>query len=178
MQIENIQSSVVFSSASNKIKPLNDIAAIINEGCIFTKGVFDILHYGHLSLFSFLDRLKMECKLKVVVGVTSDRVVKFKKGQSRPINPQTERTLQIAFLSAVDFVYIHDEVDYIDAISTLKPAIYVKGMDTVGDQNEYQLLLQKNPEFASLKANAKIIVYNDDSSISTSIVIGRIKNDS
>ncbi|HUC82854.1 MAG TPA: adenylyltransferase/cytidyltransferase family protein [Flavisolibacter sp.] len=173
MQIENVQSNSVFPLALDKIMTLDAITEIVKGECIYTKGVFDILHYGHLSLFSYLDKLKQGGTLKIVVGVTSDRVVKIKKGDNRPINPEHERTMQIAFLSQVDFVYTHDEVDYINAITVLKPQVYVKGMDTVGQQDN-GVILEKNPEFTFLDVSAKLVVYNDNSSISTSDIINRI----
>lgn len=174
MEIQEINSEVSVNNASKKIKTLSEIVAISEGKCIFTKGVFDILHYGHLSLFQYINETKTKNNLMVVVGLTSDKIVKEKKGNKRPINPEKERLLQIALLPIIDYVFTHDELDYSKAISFLKPKIYIKGMDTVGKISDPFAVMEANPEFKLMQNNSMITIFCDDGSISTSKIIKRI----
>jgi D-glycero-beta-D-manno-heptose 1-phosphate adenylyltransferase len=97
---------------------------------VFTNGVFDILHPGHVR---YLQDARREGDA-LVVGVNSDRSVKTIKGSTRPINPATERAEVVAALSAVDAVVVFDEDDPQHVIDRLRPDVLVKGADWAADR--------------------------------------------
>jgi D-beta-D-heptose 7-phosphate kinase/D-beta-D-heptose 1-phosphate adenosyltransferase len=98
---------------------------LLGKNIVFTNGVFDIVHQGHLSLLNqaaaFADIL--------IVGVNSDTSVKKLKGNSRPVNGEYSRALLLASLLMVDAVIIFDEETPINLIKTIKPNVLVKGGD-------------------------------------------------
>ena len=96
---------------------------------VFTNGVFDLLHPGHVR---YLQAARREGDL-LIVGLNSDRSVRAIKGPSRPINSQDERAEVLAALSAVDAVVIFDEPDPQQLIDALLPNILVKGADWPAD---------------------------------------------
>ena len=90
---------------------------------VFTNGVFDILHTGHIELFKFARSLGD----KLVVAINSDKSVREFKGPNRPVNRQEDRKKVLEALSEVDEVVIFDDIDTKDIISKLEPSIIVKG---------------------------------------------------
>jgi len=96
---------------------------------VFTNGVFDLLHPGHLR---YLDAARREGDL-LIVGVNSDRSVRAIKGPERPINPVDERAEMLAALHVVDAVVIFDEADPQQLIDRLLPTVLVKGADWPAD---------------------------------------------
>lgn len=97
---------------------------------VFTNGVFDLLHPGHLRYL----RIARAQGDRLVVGVNSDRSVRVNKGPSRPIVPERERAELLAALDCVDAVVVFDE-DTPDAIiRALVPDRLVKGADWPADQ--------------------------------------------
>jgi rfaE bifunctional protein nucleotidyltransferase chain/domain len=92
---------------------------------VFTNGVFDLLHPGHVRCLrharSFGDAL--------IVGINSDRSVRAIKGSSRPLNPEAERAEILAALTFVDGVVIFDEDTPYRLIGILQPDVLVKGAD-------------------------------------------------
>ena len=97
---------------------------------VFTNGVFDILHPGHVR---YLQDARREGDA-LVVGVNSDRSVRAIKGPGRPINPENERAELVAALSSVNAVVIFDEVDPQQIISRLQPDVLAKGADWAADR--------------------------------------------
>ena len=97
---------------------------------VFTNGVFDILHPGHVR---YLQDARREGDL-LVVGVNSDRSVRAIKGPGRPINPENERAELVAALSSVNAVVIFDEDDPQQIISRLQPDVLAKGADWAADR--------------------------------------------
>ena len=96
----------------------------------FTNGCFDILHIGHLSILNFS---RAHCG-RLIVGVNSDASVKRLKGPTRPINPEGDRALLLAGMSAVDAVVIFDEDTPLEVIQALQPDVLVKGADYTVDR--------------------------------------------
>lgn len=93
---------------------------------VFTNGVFDILHPGHVR---YLRDARALGDL-LIVGVNSDRSVKaLAKAPNRPVNTENERAEVLAALAAVDAVVIFDEDTPHEIISALQPDILVKGAD-------------------------------------------------
>jgi len=96
----------------------------------FTNGVFDLLHKGHI--FSLTQAAKEGDVL--VIGLNSDSSVKKLKGDSRPINDQDSRALLLAALSMVDAVVIFEEDTPLKLITSILPAVLVKGGDYTIDE--------------------------------------------
>jgi len=95
---------------------------------VFTNGVFDLLHPGHLR---YLQQSR-ELGDALVVGVNSDRSVRAIKGPSRPVTPELERAEILAALSCVDVVVLFDEDTPSALITRLRPDVLVKGADWTG----------------------------------------------
>ena len=96
---------------------------------VFTNGVFDLLHPGHLRYLQYARSLGDA----LIVGVNSDRSVARNKGPGRPINPEAERAEVLAALACVDAVAVFDEETPFDIISALQPDVLVKGADWAED---------------------------------------------
>ena len=93
---------------------------------VFTNGVFDLLHPGHVR---YLRDARALGDL-LIVGVNSDRSVKaLAKAPDRPINGESERAEILAALASVEAVVIFDEDTPHAIISALQPDILVKGAD-------------------------------------------------
>ncbi|MFM9874721.1 MAG: D-glycero-beta-D-manno-heptose 1-phosphate adenylyltransferase [Fimbriimonadaceae bacterium] len=98
---------------------------------VFTNGVFDILHAGHIQ---YLQQAK-DLGDVLVVAINSDESVKqLNKAPDRPINPLADRMAVIAALRCVDFVLSFEEQTPETLISSLKPEIHVKGGDYTPEQ--------------------------------------------
>src|SRR5215218_1566311 len=90
---------------------------------VFTNGVYDLLHPGHLRYL----RAARGAGDALIVGVNSDRSVRALKGPDRPINPQDDRAELIAALRWVDAAVIFDEDTPHEVISVLEPDVLAKG---------------------------------------------------
>ena len=97
---------------------------------VFTNGVFDILHPGHLR---YLQAARRHGDL-LIVGLNSDASVRRNKGPSRPINPEHERAELLTALDCVDAVSIFDDDTPADIIRRVQPDVLVKGADWPADQ--------------------------------------------
>ena len=97
---------------------------------VFTNGVFDLLHKGHI--FSLTQAAKEGDVL--VIGLNSDASVKRLKGESRPINAQDARALLLAALTMVDGVVIFEEDTPLKLITSILPDVLVKGGDYTVDE--------------------------------------------
>jgi D-beta-D-heptose 7-phosphate kinase/D-beta-D-heptose 1-phosphate adenosyltransferase len=96
---------------------------------VFTNGVFDIMHAGHLETLAFA-KSKGE---KLVVAVNSDETVKKSKGENRPIIGCNDRMKLLAALECVDFVLEFSEKTPYNLIKKIEPDVLVKGLDWEGD---------------------------------------------
>ena len=92
---------------------------------VFTNGVFDIVHPGHVRYLRDARALGDA----LVVAVNSDRSVRANKGPGRPINPEQERAEVLAALASVDAVVLFDEDTPREVIARLQPDVLVKGSD-------------------------------------------------
>jgi D-glycero-beta-D-manno-heptose 1-phosphate adenylyltransferase len=101
---------------------------------VFTNGVFDLLHLGHLRYLEQARRLGDA----LVVGVNSDESTRLLKGPRRPLTPETERAELLAALDCVDYVTIFGERTAEATLTLLQPAIYVKGADYADSANRQQ----------------------------------------
>jgi len=96
---------------------------------VFTNGVFDLLHVGHLRYLQHARALGDA----LIVGLNSDRSVRRIKGPDRPITPEAERAEILEALACVDGVVIFDEETPHDLIAALQPDVLVKGADWAED---------------------------------------------
>ena len=96
---------------------------------VFTNGVFDLLHPGHVRYLQHARSLGDA----LIVGINSDRSVRTVKGPERPINPEQERAEILAALECVDAVAIFDEETPFEIISAIAPDVLVKGADWAED---------------------------------------------
>jgi D-beta-D-heptose 7-phosphate kinase/D-beta-D-heptose 1-phosphate adenosyltransferase len=95
------------------------------KSVVFTNGVFDLLHPGHVRYLQ--DARSLGDAL--VVAVNSDRSVRAIKGPARPLNPEQERAEVLAALACVDAAVIFDEDTPLEIIRRLRPDVLVKGAD-------------------------------------------------
>jgi rfaE bifunctional protein nucleotidyltransferase chain/domain len=98
-----------------------------NEGkkVVFTNGVFDLLHIGHITYLA----KAAELGDKLIIGLNADSSVKRIKGESRPVNDQSSRAAILAALFFVDAIVVFEDDTPLNLISTLLPDILVKGAD-------------------------------------------------
>jgi D-beta-D-heptose 7-phosphate kinase/D-beta-D-heptose 1-phosphate adenosyltransferase len=101
-----------------------------DQKLVFTNGVFDLLHVGHVTYLAQARALGDA----LVVAVNSDRSVRELKGADRPLKSERERAEILAALRAVDYVTIFDENSPRSLIATLLPDVLVKGGDYALDQ--------------------------------------------
>jgi len=100
---------------------------------IFTNGVFDILHRGHITLLN----LASEQGNFLIVGVNSDASVKtLNKGPERPINGEQDRAIVLAALQCVDAVVIFNDGTPYELVKRIKPDVLIKGGDYDPDQDD------------------------------------------
>ena len=131
---------------------------------VFTNGVFDILHPGHLR---YLQAARRHGDL-LIVGLNSDASVRRNKGPSRPINPEQERAEVLAALDCVDAVSIFDEETPADIIRRVQPDILVKGADWPADQ-----IVGRDTVEAR---GGRVILEAVEPGYSTTSIIERVKN--
>ena len=129
---------------------------------VFTNGVFDILHVGHLT---YLEEAR-ELGDVLIVGVNSDRSVKTNKGDKRPINSEKNRAEMLLGLKFVDFTVICDEKTPENLLDLLKPDIHVKGGDYKKEDLPETEIVEKNG------GEVKILSFVDN--ISTTEIINKI----
>ena len=101
-----------------------------NKKIVFTNGVFDILHEGHIASLS--DAAAFGEIL--IVGVNSDASVKRLKGESRPVNNEQSRSLLLASLIMTDAIIIFEEDTPLNLITSIMPDVLVKGGDYTIEQ--------------------------------------------
>ncbi|MGF7082943.1 D-glycero-beta-D-manno-heptose 1-phosphate adenylyltransferase [Mucilaginibacter sp. UYCu711] len=99
------------------------------EKVVFTNGVFDILHIGHITYMAKAANLGD----KLIIGLNADASVKRLKGPDRPINDQANRAALLAALFFVDGIVVFKEDTPLDLIKALLPDILVKGADYTVD---------------------------------------------
>jgi rfaE bifunctional protein nucleotidyltransferase chain/domain len=104
----------------------------VTPGLVLCAGCFDPLHYGHLLHFY----AARSYGTRLVVALTSDRLVRAQKGARRPAVPQDERKALLLALRCVDEVIISDDAPPLALIQALRPAVYAKGIDYQGKELE------------------------------------------
>jgi D-glycero-beta-D-manno-heptose 1-phosphate adenylyltransferase len=136
---------------------------------VFTNGVFDILHSGHVD---YLTKSKALGDI-LIVGMNSDKSVKNIKGDKRPIVNQENRAIILASLKPVDFVVLFDEDTPGKLVDAIIPDVLVKGADWALDKIEGRETVIKNGgevkniKFVNEQSTSKIIqkilsLYNEN----------------
>ncbi len=126
-----IQNPKTLQHIANKIKSLEELKVLrdlwAREGktVVFTNGVFDLIHRGHVEYLAQARDLGNV----LIVGLNSDHSVKKIKGPARPIQPETDRALILSAFQFVDYITIFNEETPIRLITTLIPDVLVKGGD-------------------------------------------------
>lgn len=96
-----------------------------NGRVVFTNGVFDLLHPGHVDILTAA-RARGDA---LVVGLNSDASVRRLKGPGRPVRSEAERAYVLAALESVDAVVLFDQDTPLDLVLALRPDVIVKGGD-------------------------------------------------
>ena len=130
---------------------------------VFTNGVFDLLHVGHVRYLAQARALGDA----LIVAINSDRTVRELKGANRPIFNQAERAEILAALRVVDYVVVFDDVSPRSLIAELLPDVLVKG----GDYNLDQIHGREEVE----AAGGKVISLPFVEGASTTTLIERMK---
>lgn len=131
---------------------------------VFTNGVFDLLHIGHLSYLSAAADLGD----KLIIGLNSDASTKRLKGPTRPVNAEHSRSVMLAAIFFIDAVVLFEEDTPIIPITTLLPDILVKGGDYTVDQ------IVGAPEVLANGGEVKVIDFVDG--YSSTGIINRIRD--
>ena len=105
---------------------LPERVAALAQPVVFTNGVFDILHRGHVSYLA----LARELGASLVIGLNSDASARLLgKGPDRPLNREADRACVLAALESVSLVVLFDEATPVELLKRVRPQIYVKGGD-------------------------------------------------
>lgn len=116
----------------NKIRNPGELARWLGglpRPLVFTNGVFDLLHPGHIRYLAAARALGHA----LVVGLNGDRSVRANKGAGRPLVPEAERAELLGALACVDAVVIFDDETPHALIAALQPDVLVKGADWAAD---------------------------------------------
>jgi len=153
----------------NKLVTLNNLSELMSDlklrklDVVFTNGCFDIIHPGHIHI---LEEAKSYGDV-LIVGLNSNRSVKNLKGESRPINSESDRIKILCSIKHVDYVIVFDEETPIELIELIKPNFLVKG----GDYNKSEIvgadLVEKN--------GGSVIIIDLLVGYSTSLIIDRLE---
>ncbi len=108
-----------------KIVPLINRLRRSGKKIVFTNGVFDILHRGHVE---YLSKAKSYGDI-LIVGLNTDASVRRIKGGKRPIQKQRDRAIILLALKAVDYVVMFSEDTPEKLIRLIRPDVLVKGAD-------------------------------------------------
>ncbi|MGH2482510.1 MAG: adenylyltransferase/cytidyltransferase family protein [Ktedonobacteraceae bacterium] len=151
------------STTRNKILTRAELALEVarrqanGERGVFTNGCFDLLHLGHVHYLQDARALGDF----LVLGLNSDESVRQYKGAGRPLVPEGERAQILAALSCIDYVTIFPEITAIALVELLQTAIYVKGGDWTGiqDNQTKQKTLPEAPSVRAYGGEVRLIPY-------------------
>ena len=147
------------STSLSELKSIRSKLKAEGKKVVFTNGVFDLIHSGHLDYLSKAKKLGDV----LIVGLNSDDSVRRIKGNKRPILKQKERAFILSNLKPVDFVVFFDEDTPEKLISEIIPDILVKGADWSIDKIVGREIVEKNGgkvmniEFVNDQSTSKII---------------------
>ncbi len=131
---------------------------------VATNGCFDLLHVGHVRYLQAARGLGDA----LIVGINGDASVRALKGESRPLNRESDRAELLAALECVDFVTIFPELRATEFLKRAQPAVYVKG----GDYKPETLDADERSALAQMQSEIRIIPF--EAGYSTSGLIDRM----
>lgn len=137
---------------------------------VFTNGVFDLLHAGHIAYLAAARDLGDV----LLVGLNSDQSTRLLKGPGRPLVPETDRAVVLLALRAVDGVVVFDEPTAGPLIRALRPDIYVKGGDYSLSESGAGTPLPEEPDVRACGGEITLIAYRQG--YSTSELLARIRS--
>ena len=137
---------------------------MLGKKIVFTNGVFDVIHKGHIASLSEA----ASYGAVLIVAVNADSSVKKLKGPTRPINDESARALVLASLLQTDAVILFKEDTPLELITALKPDVLVKG----GDYTVEQIAGAKEV----IAAGGKVVIANIIEGISSSNIIKKMMN--
>jgi rfaE bifunctional protein nucleotidyltransferase chain/domain len=146
------------------------VAALVAEArskgrrVVFTSGIFDLLHPGHVR---YLEEARALGDL-LIVGLSADESVRRNKGPGRPVTPQDERGEVLAALASVDAVVVFSEDTAADIIRRIQPDILVKGADLPADQIVGRDIVEAR--------GGRVVILPLEPGYSTSSIVERIRN--
>ncbi len=152
----------------HKIVDRQQLGEIVREArkagkkIVFTNGVFDLLHVGHIR---YLHWARSRGDM-LIVAINSDSSARRLKGPKRPIVPEHERAEMLAALAFVDYVIIFEEDTPDNILRIVRPDVHVKGGDYRAEQ------LPEAPLVKSLGGRIEIAPHVDGKS--TTITIAQI----
>ena len=117
---------------------LNEVSRwrLIGQSIVFTTGVFDMLHSGHIVYL----KKSRACGDRLIVGVDSDALVLARKGAGRPIQAFEERVEQLLHLGFIDMIIRKDpSADLFHYVDLLKPDLFVISTDTYSNDERSEL---------------------------------------
>ncbi len=138
------------------------------ERIVFTNGIFDILHRGHIELLKFAKSLGG----KLIVGINSDRATKILNGPDRPINEENDRKTVLEKMGIVDEVIIFDDTETANIIGQIKPNVVVKGAEWTAEEVRGR---DKIPADIEVKT-FPLVAETSGQKYSTSNIVSRIKS--
>ena len=151
----------------DKLCPRVDLQArlvLLSRPLVFTNGVFDILHRGHVSYLAEARALGAS----LIVGLNSDVSARgLGKGPGRPLNGEADRACVLAALESVSLVTLFDEPTPVQLLRVVRPDCYVKGGDYDIESLEEARLVR------SWGGQARAIAFVDG--YSTSALVQRIR---
>ena len=137
---------------------------MLGKEIVFTNGVFDILHKGHIASLS---EAASHGDI-LIVAVNTDASVKKLKGPTRPVNDENARTLVLASLLQTDAIILFKEDTPLELIKAILPEVLVKG----GDYTVEQIAGAKEV----IAAGGKVVIANIIEGISSSNIIKKMMN--
>lgn len=150
----------------NNVADLNQrLKELAEKKIVFTNGVFDIIHPGHIDLLEYA-RENGDC---VIVGINDDNSVKrLGKGEERPIFPLTERMEVLEAVEFVDFIIPFSQDTPLELIKSLyRVDVLIKGSDYKPEQVVGREVVEKS--------GGKVLLFDFKSNYSTSMLIGKVK---
>ena len=147
------------SKSLSEIKSIREKLKAEGKKVVFTNGVFDLIHSGHVD---YLVKAKKMGDV-LILGLNSDASVKRIKGDKRPILTQDERAFVLINLKPVDYVVLFDEDTPEKLISEIIPDVLVKGADWSVDKIVGKDVVEQNGgkvmniEFVNNQSTSKII---------------------
>ena len=153
MPVLSLEDSVIWAAALRRSR----------KAIVFTAGVFDLLHPGHVH---YLRAARAEGDA-LMVAVHSDRFVRVTKGSTRPINPAAERAELVSALECVDAVVVFDEETPDAIIRTIQPDVLVKSAGCAADAVGGRETVESQP--------ARVVRIAVEPAWSSSAIIEKIK---